>query len=224
VPAFVAIHVNFHVVEPCGDLARMGVIPAAFAAVSDLQYEGRLLSAPVTSLRHLDGVSPDVIAVPVEHRDNTTSSPEEAAAVVALVRELIGRAWTPARDDQAGVPRPLEPSDIIIVAAFNTQVRLFRRELNEAGFGSNQVGTVDKFQGREEVVVLVSMATSSAEDLPRGIDFLLSPNRLKVAISRAQWACSLVHSPALLDSSPSSVTGIERLGRFIELLKAPVDE
>jgi tetratricopeptide (TPR) repeat protein len=44
VPAFVAIHVNFHVVEPCGDLARMGVIPAAFAAVSDLQYEGRLLS------------------------------------------------------------------------------------------------------------------------------------------------------------------------------------
>ena len=43
-PAFVAIHVNFHVVEPCGDLARMGVIPAAFAAVSDLQYEGRLLS------------------------------------------------------------------------------------------------------------------------------------------------------------------------------------
>ena len=197
--------------------------PALTNAVSDLQYEGRLLSAPVTSLRHLDGVSPGVIPLPIEHRDNTTASPQEAAAVVDLVRELIGRSWTPARDDQAGVPRPLEPSDIIIVAAFNAQVRLLRRELNEAGFGLIQVGTVDKFQGREEVVVLVSMATSSAEDLPRGIDFLLSPNRLNVAISRAQWACFLVHSPALLDSSPSSATGMERLGRFIELIEAPVD-
>lgn len=194
--------------------------PDLTRAVSDLQYEGRLHSAPVTSLRHLDGVSPGVIAVPVEHRDNTTSSPQEAAAVVDLVRGLIGTTWTPARGTTPQAPRPMAEADIIIVAAYNAQVRLLRRELDDAGYIDVQIGTVDKFQGREEVVVIVSMATSSAEDLPRGIEFLLSPNRLNVSISRAQWACYLVHSPALLDSSPSSVAGMQRLGAFIQLLSA----
>lgn len=192
--------------------------PALTRAVSDLQYEGRLRSAPVTSLRHLDGVPPGVIAIPVQHQDNTTSSPQEAAAIVDLVRGLIGTIWTPARDNSPQAPRPMTEADIIIVAAYNAQVRLLRRELDNAGFANVQIGTVDKFQGREEVVVIVSMATSSAEDLPRGIEFLLSPNRLNVAISRAQWACYLVHSPALLDSSPSSVAGMQRLGGFIRLV------
>jgi uncharacterized protein len=113
----------------------------------------------------------------------------------------------------------LTTGDLIIVAAYNAQVRLIRRVLTDAGFADIQVGTVDKFQGREEVIVIVSMATSSSEDLPRGIEFLLSPNRLNVAISRAQWACLLVHSPTLLDASPSSVAGMQRLGGFIHLLE-----
>ena len=48
------------------------------------------------------------------------------------------------------------------------------------------VGTVDKFQGLEAPVVFYSMATSSAEDVPRTLDFLLSPNRLNVAVSRGR--------------------------------------
>lgn len=193
--------------------------PSLTRAVSDLQYEGRLHSAPVTSLRSFDGLEPGVIPVPVPHTGNTTSSVEEANAVLDLVRSLLGSTWTGARNDIVEPPRALTTGDLIIVAAYNAQVRLIRRVLADAGFADIQVGTVDKFQGREEVIVIVSMATSSSEDLPRGIEFLLSPNRLNVAISRAQWACLLVHSPTLLDASPSSVPGMQRLGGFIHLLE-----
>jgi uncharacterized protein len=63
------------------------------------------------------------------------------------------------------------------------------------------------------------MATSSSEDLPRGIEFLLSPNRMNVAISRAQWACFLIKSPMLSVMEPSSADGMVMLGKFITLCK-----
>jgi superfamily I DNA and/or RNA helicase len=61
------------------------------------------------------------------------------------------------------------------------------------------VGTVDKFQGQEGPVVIYSMATSRAEDAPRGMDFLFSLNRLNVATSRARCAAILVASPRLFE-------------------------
>jgi superfamily I DNA and/or RNA helicase len=80
------------------------------------------------------------------------------------------------------------------------------------------VGTVDKFQGQEAAVSIVSMAASSPDDVPRGLDFLLSRNRLNVAISRAQWAAYLLYSPALLDQLPHSAEGVADLSRFIRLV------
>ena len=62
-----------------------------------------------------------------------------------------------------------------------------------------RIGTVDKFQGQEAEVVIISMATSSSEDLPRDIEFLFSKNRLNVAVSRAKCLALLIASPALLD-------------------------
>jgi len=146
--------------------------PALTQPVSTLQYEGKLTSAPVTSLRFLEGVAPGVIPVPVGHEGNTTSSPEEADAVVDVVRGLLGRTWRDAKNDQELPPQPLASEDIIVVAAYNAQVRLIRRRLGDAGIAGVAVGTVDRFQGREAPVVIVSMATSSGDDLPRGIDSL----------------------------------------------------
>ena len=193
--------------------------PAITERVSRLQYEGKLRSAAVTARRHLDGVEPGVHAIDIPHEANTTSSIEEAYEVVRLARDLIGRQWTGARDGKTEPSRPLTAADVIVVAAYNAQVRLIRRQLEEAGLSDVKVGTVDKFQGREDVAVIVSMAASSAEDLPRGIEFLLSPNRLNVAISRAQWVSYIVHSPTLRKVAPSTVTGLERLGGFLGLLQ-----
>src|SRR5439155_15340607 len=91
--------------------------------------------------------------------------------------------------------RPLSHSDMLVVAAYNGQVRLLRERLPQAV----EVGTVDKFQGREAAVVFYSMASSSGEDVPRGLDFLMSRNRLNVAVSRAQCLAYVVCSPRLLE-------------------------
>ena len=68
-----------------------------------------------------------------------------------------------------------------------------------------QVGTVDKFQGQEADVALISMATSSGDDLPRQIEFLYSRNRLNVVISRARCLGVISASPRLLETSCSTI-------------------
>ena len=63
-----------------------------------------------------------------------------------------------------------------------------------------RVGTVDKFQGQEAAVSLISMTTSSEADVPRYLEFLFSKNRLNVAISRARCLSVVVANPRLLDT------------------------
>ena len=82
------------------------------------------------------------------------------------------------------------------------------------------MGTVDKFQGREAPVVFYSMATSSAEDVPRTPDFLFSRNRLNVAVSRAMCLAGIVASPRLLESRARTIEQmrlINALCRFAEM-------
>lgn len=186
--------------------------PAVCAPVSELSYEGRLHSLP--SDRMLDGVTPGLHPVPVVAHGNSTSSLGEAHAVLAIVRDLIGRAWK-----SSGTTRPLAQEDLIVVAPYNAQVQLVRKALDEAGFPEVPVGTVDKFQGREAAVSIVSLAASSPADVPRGLEFLLLANRLNVAISRAQWAAWLVYSPQIADSLPTSAAALAQLSAFIRLVE-----
>jgi len=185
--------------------------PAVCAPVSELSYEGRLVSH--ASDRRLEGVPPGLHPVPIDHAERSTSSPEEADAVVEIVASVIGRIWS-----SGGVSRPLGETDIIVVAPYNAQVELLRLRLAGAGYESIPVGTVDKFQGREAAVAIVSLAASSADDVPRGLEFLLLANRLNVAISRAQWAAYLVYSPALTDALPRSEEALAQLSAFIRLV------
>jgi superfamily I DNA and/or RNA helicase len=83
-----------------------------------------------------------------------------------------------------------------------------------------RVGTVDKFQGQEAPVVVVSMAASSADDVPRGMEFLLDRNRINVAVSRGQWCAVVVRSTALTDYLPTTPDGLEELGAFIGLCES----
>jgi uncharacterized protein len=89
-----------------------------------------------------------------------------------------------------------------------------RRALDQAGYADVQVGTVDKFQGREGLVVIYSLAASSAQDAPRGLSFLLDRNRMNVAISRAKSVCYIVRSKHLLKASFSSVNDVKCVSRL----------
>jgi predicted RecB family nuclease len=169
--------------------------PDVCAFTSQAFYEGRLEPQPGAERQTLDATGPltgtglRYLAVP--HAGNQTESPEEADAIAALVESLLsGEAgWT----DRQGQRRRLALEDILVVAAYNAQVAEIARRLPAGA----RVGTVDKFQGQEAPVALYSMASSSAAEAPRGMEFLYSLNRLNVATSRARCLAALVASPAL---------------------------
>ncbi|HEX7739944.1 MAG TPA: C-terminal helicase domain-containing protein, partial [Marmoricola sp.] len=189
--------------------------PALSAKVSTLSYDDRLGSAPDASKRLLEGIDPGLHVVAVPHIGNRTHSPEEAAAVVEQVRAHLGATWHD--PDDATTPRPLGPADVLVVAPYNAQVSLIQETLAAAGLGAVRVGTVDKFQGQEAPVAIVSMTASSHGDVPRGMGFLLSRNRVNVAVSRAKWRAILIRSEALTAFMPSSADGVLELGGFIGL-------
>ncbi|WP_236788177.1 TM0106 family RecB-like putative nuclease [Amycolatopsis sp. GM8] len=189
--------------------------PDVCAPVSRLSYAGLLHAHPSTAERGIEGVRPGLHLLEVEHRGNTTRSPEEAAAVVELVSTVHGRQWT----DTHG-KRPLSDKDILVVAPYNLQARVVSRALERAGFPGVRVGTVDRFQGQEAPVVIATMTSSSALDLPRGLDFLLSRNRLNVALSRAQALAVLVCSPRLVEADVRSVEQMRLVSGMIGLMNS----
>jgi len=182
--------------------------------VSELSYEGKLTSKP--SDRAMSGIEPGVHPVAVHHQFNATASVEEATAVVELVRNAMERDWT-----MGGETKALAHWDknVIVVAAYNAQVNTIRKALDQAGFPAVPVGTVDKFQGQEAPIAILSMAASSVGEVPRGIEFLLMKNRLNVAISRAQWASYIVYSPELTDFLPQTPQKLALLAGFVRLVE-----
>lgn len=171
---------------------------------------GRRVDAPVgalsgTGLRLLE----------VEHERRSQSSPEEAKAIAAACRELLGGGTV--TDDQ-GNTAPLPAGDIMVVAPYNLAVRT----IGDAVPAGVRVGTVDRFQGQQAAVVFYALTCSSGEDVPRGLDFLFDANRLNVAVSRAECLAVLVHSPRLLDADCRTLEAMRLVDgacRFVEMAR-----
>ena len=178
--------------------------PDVCSYISDNFYDSRLRSSPDSARQRV--VGDDELSgtglrwLPVHHAGNRSASEQEAVAVSRLVARLIGRSWV----DRNGTERPLTATDILVVAPYNAHVAALRRAIPV----DVAVGTVDRFQGQEATVVIYSMATSLAEDVPRGMEFLYSRNRMNVAISRALCLAVLVCSPELLRASCTTAAQI----------------
>ena len=172
--------------------------PDLCAFTSEAFYEGRLSGVPGLERQVVYGLSEvpagaGLCVLEVPHTGDTNASPEEAREVARLAGELLGCQWT----DQHGVEAPLTPEDVLVVTPYNAQVGEIERALASATVDGVRVGTVDKFQGREAPAVIYSMASSSAEDAPRGMEFLFDLHRLNVATSRARSIGIIVASPDL---------------------------
>lgn len=154
--------------------------------------------------------------VPVVHDGNQARSPEEIDCIRRLVTDLLADGdW----QDRAGEVRPLTADDILIVAPYNAQVTALAEALPDL---ADRIGTVDRFQGQEAPVVIYSMTSSSADDAPRGMEFLYNRFRFNVATSRAQALCILVGSPALFEpdcQTPRQIRMANGLCRFRELAR-----
>jgi uncharacterized protein len=185
--------------------------PELTAFTSDAYYAGRLECRDKGARRSV-AAGNGLVYRPVEHTGNGQLSWEEAEEVAAAIAELLGTPYT----NEQGATRPLTADDVLVVTPYNAQVRALRQTVPEGV----RVGTVDKFQGQEAPVVLVSLASSSGDEAPRGLAFVFSANRINVATSRAQCRVELVCSPRLLEAECKSVEQMRLVNavcRFVEL-------
>ena len=170
--------------------------PGICRFISQAVYEGRLESDEAAAAQTL--VSPRGKSLlgarlePIEHTGRSQVSPEEIAAIRGQIEAMVGSVYR----DRKGKQRVVTHDDILVVAPYNAQVNALRVALPS----DIRVGTVDKFQGQEAPICLVSMTTSSGEEMPRDLAFLFSLNRINVAVSRAQAAAIVMASPLLLET------------------------
>lgn len=222
--------------------------PKVCAFTSRVFYENRLRPLPGLEaqeiVRRADAAPPRGVEaqlqgsglrfIPVPHRGNTQRADEEVEVVAEVVGKLLGGDYE--FSDKAGQRQRLHPRQVLVVAPYNAQVAALRRRLEVFGGADGkgqavsagaprtpvEVGTVDRFQGREAPVVIYSMASSSASDAPRGFEFLYSLNRLNVATSRAQALVILVASPDLLTAQARSdrqLKLVNALCSYLELVE-----
>ena len=194
--------------------------PALTDVVSELFYENQLQTAEANRdnrvVWHRQGQG--LLFEPVEHSGNGTGSDEEVEHIAALVEQLLGKPYRRASNSggalvvEEGV---LGPRDLLITAPYNLQVNRLKRRLGDRA----RIGTVDKFQGQEAPVAIHSLTASDGEVAPRGLAFLLDPNRLNVAISRAQCLSILVGSPQLATGISRSVQEVHQLSRLCRLME-----
>jgi uncharacterized protein len=179
--------------------------PSICSFISEAVYDGRLKPHEDCRRQRLQlngathpALKPHGVSIlEMHHQGCSQSSEEEALAGRDLIDRLIGTEFID-RDGNVGT---IGLQNILVVAPYNAQVNLLRARLPDGA----RVGTVDKFQGQEAEVVIVSLATSTPEDLPRHVDFFYSKNRLNVAISRARTLAVMLMNPRLLELDASSV-------------------
>ena len=157
-------------------------------------------------LQGVDLPNEGIVMIPAEHEGCSQKSVEEGEIIKAKYDALLGQEFT----DRDSSTRPINESDILVVTPYNVQVNYLRSILPD----NAKVGTVDKFQGQEAPIVLISMVTSSAEDLPRNIEFLYSKNHLNVAVSCAQCLSVVVVNPKLLEIPCSTVEQMKLVKTF----------
>jgi predicted RecB family nuclease len=198
--------------------------PAINDYISELFYDNLLHTKPETANQRLEGSpayqEPGLYIELVEHEGNQNSSREEVDKVVSIVKNLLvdNVCWI----DSDKQKHQLSKDHIKIISPYNAQV-----EILKAALPNLEIGTVDKFQGQEAPVIIFSMATSTPEDAPRGMEFLYSLNRFNVAVSRARAIFILVASPSLFEpdcKSPQQMQLANSLCRLREMAKGMSNE
>ena len=184
--------------------------------ISSAFYDGRLTSHADTQNRELvigadahSALRPaGIVWLPVVHAGRTQSNPIEADVIADLIRSLQTQKVRRAN----GAVQAITARDILVVAPYNLQVNLLKQRLPR----DVAVGTIDKFQGQEAPVVILSMTTSRGEDAPRGTHFLFNGNRFNVAVSRAQCLAVIVHGKDLLEGTWRGMDDLVRLNVFAQ--------
>jgi uncharacterized protein len=212
----------FHAVVPSdyglflGESRRMH--PSVCRFISESIYEGRLGSHPDCAAQRIaidsttNGIvtkHSGIVFIGVEHDGDIQQSDEEVERVKAVYHELLGRPYTAAD----GSTRPLALEDFLFIAPYNAQVRALQASLPTGA----RVGSVDKFQGQEAPVCILSLCSSFGEYGSRGLAFILDRNRINVAISRAKCLAIVVADPRIASAAAGSIDEMMLINLFCRL-------
>jgi DNA replication ATP-dependent helicase Dna2 len=184
-------------------------------------YEGQLTPAPWVAgwrvayprppSRLLDILDPDEPKVfwDLDHRNTTTRSYKEADAVVELIAALLGCGFA------AG--------EIAVVVPYRTQAREIRSRLRQviadtAVQRQIVVDTVERMQGQERDLVIVSLTTSNPAFAAGLAEFFFQPERLNVAVTRPRKKLIIAGSRHVLKATPEDPALQESVGLLKELL------
>ena len=199
-----------------GESRRMH--PSVCRFISEIVYERRLgshadcinqkIAVPTKSTGLITEES-GVVFVGVEHDGNIQQSDEEVARIKTIYEELLARPYT-ASD---GTTKPLALEDFLFIAPYNAQVRALQAALPDGA----RVGSVDKFQGQEAPVCILSLCSSYGEYGSRGLAFILDRNRINVAISRAQCLAVVVADPRIASATAGSIDEMMLINVFSKL-------
>jgi len=151
----------------------------------------------------------------MDHEDCQQTSEQEFKKIDEIIKKLIGKNFT----DVDKKVRPLTIKDFLIVAPYNAQVNFLLARLPEG----TRCGTIDRFQGQQAPITIISMTSSDLESLPRNKSFFFNSNRLNVAISRAQCLSIILINPKLLESPPKTYEEFKLMNNFQKLLKFKVN-
>lgn len=215
----------FHAIVPrelglfLGESRRMH--PEVCRFISESIYEGRLTSHPDCARQRI-ALPPSggmlvtkesgIVFSGIEHDGNIQQSVEEITRVQAVFREMLGRAYT----DKEGRTENLTLEDFLFIAPYNAQVRALQAALPDGA----RVGSVDKFQGQEAPVCILSLCSSYGEYGSRGLGFILDRNRINVAVSRAKCLAVVVADPRIARSSTGNIEEMKLLNLFCKLCSA----
>ncbi len=193
--------------------------PEVCAFVSRSFYESRLTSADQTKTRSLKQKGDSrvlkktegILFVEEVKGDHTQANMDEVRTIAEIIEALKNCEFI-----DNGKSRTITEKDIMVVAPYNLQVNLLKANLPEGV----KVGTVDKFQGGEAPVAILSMCASSLENAPRGIEFIFNPNRINVALSRAKCLAIVVGNPALQVTDASTLEKMKLVNLFCAMVRA----
>ena len=175
--------------------------------LTDISAESRKVIYPKNFFINNNGIH----TILMDHTDCSQTSEAEFKKIDEIIKKLLGQKFI----DTDKTERPLTISDFLIISPYNAQVNFLLERLP----GGTRCGTIDRFQGQEAPITIISMTSSDVENLPRDKSFFFNRNRLNVAVSRAQCSSIVLLNPQLLEAPPKTLEEFKMINNFNKLLK-----
>ena len=133
--------------------------------------------------------SPLTICNPTSDNTWEDENPEEGAFIASIVQEAV--------------KLNMEMKDVAVITPYRRQVKNIRASIADCmgeDFEMPLIDTVERLQGQDVDLIIISFCTSDTVFFNKNRDFLLNPNRMNVMLSRAKKKVVLVGSKILLDN------------------------